>query len=317
MVISVIYHKIKLLGLQVAMRLRGPVEYKWSWAAIQAPLIIAASYWWYVPAVPGIAVAFLALVAVAMALRAEENWSRTERLFWLGLAICLMVVEIRAIKGDRERQDAVEAQNRRNENARFEGILKDNREKFQATIAEVGRTFDKTEQAADTARDAVNNITGGKTYCYAEAAPHGTNFWFFVIAIGAHPLHEIHAELIDEDEVRESKEPVSPLSVGSNYQIPFLWRSAYWLTQIPIGPSEKREFNIRFTSINGVWYEALKLRRVNGRWEHAVRIYKEARLKPMNEMRSAHPDMVSPGYPRVNGKVDWDDGLMQHPPRVQ
>ena len=153
-----------MFALQIAMRLRGPVEYTWTLAAIQGFAIIATSYWIQIPPSPGIAVGVLGLVAVVMTVRAEDEWGRTERIAWLLLALCLMVVEIRAIQFDRSRQDALEAQNRKDETERFSEVLKDNREKFDATMSRTGEILGTTQRVGELAQENLENTTGGKSF---------------------------------------------------------------------------------------------------------------------------------------------------------
>jgi hypothetical protein len=173
-------HKVELFALYVATWLRGPVNYKWTLAAIQGLSIIATSYWIQVPPSPGIAVAVLGLVAVVMTIRAEEKWGRSERIAWLVLALGLMVVEIQAIQRDHERQVAIEVQSRKDENERFAGVLKDNRDRFDATMGKLGTNTEKLEGLAKTqekintlARKNLESITGGSSFAYV--LPHITS----------------------------------------------------------------------------------------------------------------------------------------------
>src|SRR5579862_5356594 len=89
--------------------LKTPIRYSWNWAIFQGLLIIFASYFIQRPPIPGISVVALGLVAVVMTVRAEEEWSRTERLAWLVLAVILMIVEVRAISSDHNEQVRREA----------------------------------------------------------------------------------------------------------------------------------------------------------------------------------------------------------------
>src|SRR5882724_2087449 len=90
------------------------IEYSWALAVIQGLCLILGFYFYQAPPSSiGIAGICLAVVALVMTVRAEERWSRTERVFWFFLAIILAGVEIKAIKQDTIRRDEEEAAIRR------------------------------------------------------------------------------------------------------------------------------------------------------------------------------------------------------------
>lgn len=114
-----------------------PVNYSWTLAVVQGTSLIGALYWFQRPSSPGKAVVVLGLVAVVMTIRAEEHWSRTERIMWLVLALVLAVVETRAINNDRAEYVSNQASARLKEEKAFTGVLDQEQQHFQRTTEEL------------------------------------------------------------------------------------------------------------------------------------------------------------------------------------
>src|SRR5258707_9503608 len=81
------------------MRLRSlmlhRMEYGWILGIVQGLIFIFVTYLMGVPPASGIAVATLGLLAIVMAIRAEDKWELPEKVTWLVIATCMMMVEYR------------------------------------------------------------------------------------------------------------------------------------------------------------------------------------------------------------------------------
>ena len=135
-----------------------PIDYSWNLATIQGISIIVASYFYEIPPYSiGIASIVLALVAVVMTIRAEEKWSRTERILWFVLALLLGGTEIRTIQQDTFRRDQQESADRKTEREEFTKILQQNQKQFETSLQEFA-------QIGRGEKENVDAVTGGESY---------------------------------------------------------------------------------------------------------------------------------------------------------
>ncbi len=110
------------------------MEYGWILGIVQGLIFIFVTYWMRVPPASGIAVATLGLLAIVMAIRAEDKWELPEKVIWLVIATCMMMVEIQAITHDRSKQD--------------QDHIKD--------ITEVGSRFDQISRLLQAVQAGIN-----------------------------------------------------------------------------------------------------------------------------------------------------------------
>jgi hypothetical protein len=105
------------------------------WLLILAAFFLFASWQFHVPT-PGKAVAALAVAAAVMSLRPEATG--LERTAWVLVLCGFLYVELRTI--DKDRSDSARQQgiDRQQEDSRFDGILKANRDQFDATMKRAG-----------------------------------------------------------------------------------------------------------------------------------------------------------------------------------
>jgi hypothetical protein len=226
-----------------------------------------------VPQPPGISIGLLALVAGVMSLRPDMHI--LEKIAWIVLLICFTVLEVHAIgESDRKNEQARGAQN-----AAFDAIVtkltdsdKLSRQQFQATMDEVGKVFDKTKQAADTATAAIDAITGGNTYCYLKLTGVRVPQWFVK---GSHPLHDVYVTIRDMHEVQNvmkktliegNRMPTDeeltmarvPIKIGD--LSPNHNEAVSPLPQI-LQSAKERNLALDFYAINGEWTEVICMKR--------------------------------------------------------
>lgn len=137
-----------------------PMNYSWPLAAIQSLCFVGAAYWFQVPPSSGVAVIVVGLVAVVMAVRAEEEWGRPERIAWLFLAVILSIVAIRAVNEE-------DAQRERQFIAVVEGLnatIQASTQQFRATMNKENSILDTTKQAAELSRENLASLSGEGSY---------------------------------------------------------------------------------------------------------------------------------------------------------
>jgi hypothetical protein len=127
-------------------------------ALILVFLALAVFYYFNTPS-PGKSVAALAVAASLMTFRKEP--SGLEKFFWMGVLFVFLFIEVRSIDNYEvdSKKSFLDATAR--QEADFGKVLKQNHDEFEATMARSGMIQTKTEQAADLAKDSLENITGG------------------------------------------------------------------------------------------------------------------------------------------------------------
>jgi hypothetical protein len=268
---------------------------------VQICAIAWAIHWWrHLPA-PGYAIGVLAVLAAAMSIHGEMlPWHKA---VWMLLIGVFLIIEFRAIDRDRANYSNTETAKRIEERKQFQAIA----DGISATIANSDKQFAATMSGI---RQNIDTITGGTTYCYVVAGPVGNDFLLTVNTVGSSPLHDVYVELVDLDMLKSLNATGKLLTLDAIQSfttyypsIPFLVSSSgHMLGKLPIEARDKRDLHFNFFSMNGVWGETLKLRRLNGNgWTEAIKVDKQ--LKG-NRQKTIYT-YVSPDYPKAGGKVDW------------
>jgi len=217
------------LPLGVGRFFLNPVTYYTRGAmVIQGLLVLVALSWFQMwPPVPGVAIGFLGVAAVAMAVRAPY-FKPAEEVIWIVIAFSLFTVEIRAIYRDRDEYATNQAQIRREENARLEKMLSQNQDHFDKTLGEMKGISKLSGGALKLSSKALQQITGGGQYCYLEAEPVGSGrIGFFVWNSGPLPLERCFVVIREnltpksaQDAVRQFQpimvKELGPIAPGKN-----------------------------------------------------------------------------------------------------
>jgi hypothetical protein len=103
------------------------------------------------------------LVAVVTIWPPESNWSKAA---WLMVFFALTGLEISTLYQDRTENQEQQAKARRDEDDRFDGILKQNDNQFKATISEFTNIEKGTERVAALSENNLKNVTGGNSFAY-------------------------------------------------------------------------------------------------------------------------------------------------------
>jgi hypothetical protein len=150
------------------------------WQGCFAAILV---YWLLRLPEPGYAVTILGVAAVVMAVRAAK-FSRGEEIAWIIIAIALCVVEIRAIRHDRDvaANDQAEVRKREEENFRtiasgLQKSIDNSQTQFAATMSQAKAILAKTQSVSTLTERNLQNITGGESFAFVrpqvEAAGKG------------------------------------------------------------------------------------------------------------------------------------------------
>jgi len=251
----------------------------------------------YHPQSPGVSIGILALVAGIMSLRGEMHV--LEKCAWILILIILTVLEVHAIGvSDKHNESIRDAQNKE-----FDAIVKKltdsdekNKSRFDLTMSGVDTVYDKTKLAAETATKAVNTMTGGdsRPYLYPEepiAGPDGVmRFRLLPRLKGRYALRDVDYDVYSALRGSLPRDHLDTLYPGASYR-------SLVVHQLTV-PSQADEelFQIMIIASNGPYYELLRIRKVNGRWLHALRLQKLGPPTP-----TIYLEDIQPGF----GDVDW------------
>jgi hypothetical protein len=213
-----------------------------------------------------------------------------------------------------------------NENAAAAEHLKGALKKLEESTAEIANKTALNAQLQEKLvkqSDIITNlsmqniaaVTGGSTFCYALATPANNEFLLMVHSVGKSPLHEVGVELIDVDKMRNSiagKSTASFEEIQSytvNFPvIPFLEStSGRTLTTMSMGALLKRNLQINFSSLNGIWSETLKLDLINGNWAQAIKVIKVLPVINGKVRDKTIYIFSTDNFPKKDGKIDWDN----------
>jgi hypothetical protein len=281
--------------------------------------------WWHLSV--GIFAVLTGLAAVFMALRGEL--SRREKIIWIVCVTTLTFLELRMITwsdSDAKKETSyAECELQKN----FQVIETGNQQQFQATMTSVGQVFDKTKQAASTATEAVDDMTGGKAFCYLSLLVEDGNRIDMVpkiVVLGNHPLHQVTMRVVDYQHAKD----VSMNQAHTAYDL--LQNQAAHLYMIGdisvegtvifvpnvaginLDNSTDKNYNIEFHASNGAWTEFFRFHKVKSGsyhsvedWAYAIKVQKmEADPSGGNpHLGKVLFQKVGGDYPRTDGKVDW------------
>jgi hypothetical protein len=124
------------------------------------------------PTPAGVAVTILAVGGVIMTVRAD-SFSKPERVIWIFIAVFLFWVERNSINGDRVATEVQHRLDMAEQQREFSDSESASNLRFERTMRGVSGVFGKTKVAADTAKHAVDALTGGASYLWIWPAPEG------------------------------------------------------------------------------------------------------------------------------------------------
>ena len=178
---------------------------------------------------------------------------------------------------------------------------------LQSIRAEKGRAEferalrEKTETIANLQGELRQTMTGGDGFCYAHLDLDPTNHSgpFMIVSESRFPLYDVQLRVVN---LAETIVPKLEDLNKNLFQVGNLPPHTAYLgmrTTVP-AQSEAVRWNLFFGARNGHWNEELRLRKIDGKWESAVRVTK------FDPAQVVLLEKISERYPRTNGLVDWE-----------
>ena len=284
----------------------------------------------FFPQSPGIAIGLLATVAGIMSVRIERIHP-SEKFAWVALLVIFAVLEVLAIGRADKANEAAKKQQNKEFRAIADGLTRSyaqSQEQFGQTMEGVGKVFDKTRQAADTAKEAVNTITGGKGFSYIQLATvdvlgKKTNQLVPMLTVrGTQILRGVSIRVVDYKAFEADTRPLESIESIVNRDA-----TNTTLGDIKVGTSplfqqigivsegkENIDYLINFFALNGTWIEEMHYRHINGTLEYANRVvwldFPQNGNADLVRRRVVFQE-ISKGYSLDHGQVSWVEPLKQ------
>lgn len=309
------------------LRIEIPEYHRWGLYLQAAMAVLTYAYWYLFEPVPGIAVAFLGVIAVVMTVRAD-TFKLAERVVWVVLGAILMCMEFTAIYKDRAAHDKEQTLLRANEQKHFEEVVGNLRD----AIARDQTHFDST---IGRVNDVINTETGGDTFYYVDF--HATSSWSMLddkpippdgvllslVKIGRFPLRDVSVTITDQRKFRlltekyaknalqSSKLPAEKTSEAmlqaeqqssTTFTIGDLAVPELFLGGIEMIDGDVQRFDVNLRSFKSQPYrlEMVELRRVKNHWSRALWVELDSKKHPWT--------LIDRDFPRhADGRpdVDW------------
>lgn len=294
---------------------------------------LSLAVWWYVKLplhlpVPGVAVAWIAVVAAVMSVQPDmRNWQKAAWILIIGI---LLNVETHAIAKDRSDNDQTVAADRKQQDDNFNGIrtqqesefrgtvgklqesVQQSEEQFEKTMSASQRIAEKASAIAELSKENIAAATGGDSFAivmFTEIIGNEANMLIF--SKGKYALRDVQISIVDVEahRIMIHRTPLPPLSdilaLRRTENAGNLLKSGHPLqTKIPIAGLDHIDLVLTFSSLNPLWSEDLKLRKVDGHWRQAYRVQ---RADPRTNKQMTLESYADPEYPKVAGSVDWGD----------
>lgn len=334
---------------------RRCVEFGWRHCIFLVLQLIFAVWairlWIHVPQA-GWSVAIMAAVAAAMSVHGEmRGWQKA---VWMILICVLLIVELRAISKDRRDAEKAALQDRQRQDTEFKNVLKaqnddfkatstgletaisNSNTQFSATMAEAGKLFGKTTEAANAASKAVREATGEDSFAYLEFSGYPP-LDARVVKIGDAPLYDVSVTV---NEVTHCPPSLRlPMTTPSMPCTSTMGLASKELGNFPVGTdlmelSDRAQFRlakpppfseggpgdldhvslqIEIEARNGKWTEMFWARRRPDSTPHAI--HEEIALRVYKQIYDTHGMPKGLQLIHSEGNSDYPKDLMEFDPK--
>jgi hypothetical protein len=152
--------------------------------------------------------------------------------------------------------------------------------------------------------DLIAHTTGGDSACYLSFMPtsQGRLTNVAIVHIGAHPLYEVNARMVDVDAFEAIKDNFTLENIQkTERRWPFgnltPGHASVLSVNISLGNVVSKKFNIFFTARNGSFTQLLRFQKLDGVWTMATKVCREDLTLY---------ERVDDAFPRnESGTVDW------------
>ncbi len=173
------------------------------------------------------------------------------------------------------------------------------------------RLIASTGKITELSQQNIHALTGGDSYCYLRFPTFTpTGGLPIVIHEGKFPLYDVEARIVNLRQferiaaetpgdltMRQFMSSSTMLKVGN-----LAPGAAFSVLDKPLPfTDEQPNFRVFFGARNGFWHEDLLLRRINGKWLYAVRVFRE-----IGNDKKLLSEKIDKGFPRTgDGKIEW------------
>jgi hypothetical protein len=226
----------------------------------------AATCFWFMCWTPHSGTAVAALGAVA-AIMTARDLTPGQRVGWVVVIFALLVVEVRAIRRDRAQDEARWNIAQQKLQTNFATVQKNLQNDFAGVLAQNQQAFDETMRhianLAQLSTEAVNNLTGGDSYCYVDTEHLAANrITFFLTSGGSHSLYDIDGSITDTESLMDIQIPgTSSLGPG-----PF----PHTIATLPGSGITQKRYRIMIRARNGTFHQILYLHNTGDGWTTAT-----------------------------------------------
>jgi hypothetical protein len=198
-----------------------------------------------------------------------------------------LVTELRAIRKDRDDSESQALSARRAQDEAFQGIRATQDADFKATAGELktsidalGKLLGTTQDVAKLSKENLEDVTGGDRVVALEIVQNltqndvGTAFVFAPKRgiVRNVTVRVVNLALFDQDIQKKM-----PFAHDINFYVGDIGpgEGKNLSPPIQLGPGNFIRFNIFFSGLNGMWTENLYLRKKNGYWVEAFRVFRK------------------------------------------
>lgn len=164
-----------------------------------------------------------------------------------------------------------------------------------------GKVQQMLDSLAEKTNDLVNQVTGGDSYCFLTVSFEGDAS---LAAVGKYPLFDVLAVILDEQKLKQKPPAGVHRLTYATESLPLgnLRPGAFfsWPRRFNVGDGDVHHYKITFHARNGIFFQPVQFRRVDGKWFVATKIVRSGDNVALHEM-------VDSGFPRnADGQVDWN-----------
>lgn len=170
---------------------------------------------------------------------------------------------------------------------------------------------EKSDKIAELSAENSMFVTGGNSYCYIVFSKPNLNSNSSIIMLvteGKYPLYDVNVRIVDLVKFNEINKNLQNQTFEEIIKSDLIYNAgnltpkhALPLGRINLPNEDEANFNIFITARNGSINELLRMKRINGEWFSAIKIYKidGAEQKLLLEK-------IDDKYPKNSeGMIDW------------